>query len=90
MKILTKKKQERLMNDLLDIFLSGSDALKSIGTDQPIDKVQAMLRQMKMIGAAMDAANIIEGRFGNLLLMEVQKQKAEMEKQQGFPLEMKI
>ena len=89
MKILTKKKQERLMNDLLDIFLSGSDALKSIGTDQPIDKVQAMLRQMKMISAAVDAANIIEGRFGNLLLMEVQKQKAEMEKQQGFPLEMK-
>ena len=89
MKILSKKKQERLMNDLLDIFLSGSDALKSIGTDQPIDKVQAMLRQMKMISAAMDAANIIEGRFGNLLLMEVQKQKAEMEKQQGFPLELK-
>lgn len=89
MKILSKKKQKRLMNDLLDIFLSGSDALKSIGTDQPIDKVQAMLRQMKMTSAAMDAANIIEGRFGNLLLMEVQKQKAEMEKQQGFPLEMK-
>jgi hypothetical protein len=89
MKILSKKKQERLMNDLLDIFLSGSDALKSIGTDQPIDKVQAMRRQMKMISAAMDAANIIEGRFGNLLLMEVQKQKAEMEKQQGFPLELK-
>ena len=89
MKILMKKKQERLMNDLLDIFLSGSDALKSIGTDQPIDKVQAMLRQMKMIEAAMDAANIIEGRFGSLLLMEVQKQKAEMEKQQGFPLEIK-
>lgn len=89
MKILTKKKQERLMNDLLDIFLSGSDALKSIGTDQPIDKVQAMLRQTKMIDAAMDAANIIEGYYGNLLLMEVQKQKAEMENQQGFPLEMK-
>ena len=89
MKILSKKKQERLMNDLLDIFLSGSDALKSIGTSQPIDKMQAMLRQMKMISAAMDAANIIEGRFGNLLLMEVQKQKAEMEKQQGFPLELK-
>ena len=89
MKILSKKKQKRLMNDLLDIFLSGSDALKSIGTDQPIDKVQAMLRQMKMTSAAMDAANIIEGRFGNLLLMEVQKQKAEMEKQQGFPLELK-
>ena len=51
--------------------------------------MQAMLRQMKMISAAMDAANIIEGRFGNLLLMEVQKQKAEMEKRQGFPLEMK-
>ena len=77
------------MNDLLDIFLSGSDALKSIGTDQHIDKMQAMLRQMKMISAAMDAANIIEGRFGNLLLMEVQKQKAEMEKKEGFPLEMK-
>lgn len=77
------------MNDLLDIFLSGSDALKSIATNQPIDKVQTMLRQMKMIDAAMDAANIIEGLSGNLLLMEVQKQKAEMENREGFPLEIK-
>ena len=31
MKILTKKKQKRLMFDLLDIFLMGSDALKAEG-----------------------------------------------------------
>ena len=55
MKILTKKKQKRLMFDLIDIFLMGSDALKAVGTRQPMDPTQALQRQMKMIDAAMDA-----------------------------------
>ena len=88
MKILTKKKQERLMQDLLDIYLMGSDALKSIGTKQPMDKVQALRRQMKMIDAAMDAANIIHGFYGNRLLMAVEKRKQEMEAEKGFPLDL--
>ena len=56
------------MQDLLDIYLMGSDAYKSIGTHQPMDETQALHRQMKMIDAAMDAANIIHGFYGNMLL----------------------
>ena len=88
MKILTKKKQEQLMHDLLDIYLMGSDAFKSIGTGPPMDEVQAMHRQTKMIDAAMDAANIIHGFYGNLLLMAVEKRKQEMEAEKGFPLKL--
>ena len=89
MKILTKKKQKRLMDDLLDIFLMGSDALKAVGTHQPMNETQALHRQMKMIDAAMDAANIIHGFYGNMLLMAVEKRKQEMEAEQGFPLKLK-
>ena len=89
MKLLTKKKQERLMHDLLDIYLMGSDALKAIGTRQPMDETQALHRQMKMIDAAMDAANIIHGFYGNRLLMEADRQKQQMEQQHGFPLKLK-
>ena len=89
MKILTKEKQERLMSDLLDIYLTGSDALKAIGTRQPMDELEALHRQMKMIDAAMDAANIIRGFYGNRLLMEVVRRKAELEQQRGFPLKLK-
>lgn len=89
MKILTKKKQKRLMFDLIDIYLMGSDALKAIGTRQPMDETQALQRQLKMIDAAMDAANIIRGFYGNRLLMEVDRRKAELEQQHGFPLKLK-
>lgn len=89
MKILTKKKQERLMSDLLDIYLMGSDALKAVGTGQPMDPMQALQRQKKMIDAAMDAANIIQGFYGNLLLMKVDERKQEMEQHHGFPLKLK-
>ena len=44
---------------------------------------------MKMIDAAMDAANIIQGFYGNLLLMKVDERKEEMEQQHGFPLKLK-
>lgn len=88
MKILTKKKQERLMRDLLDIYLMGSDGLKAIGTRQPMDETQALQRQMKMIDAAMDAANIIRGFYGNRLLMEADKQWLELEQKHGFPLKL--
>ena len=88
MKILTKKKQKRLMFDLLDIFLMGSDALKAVGTRQPMDETQALHRQMKMIDAAMDAANIIRGFYGNQLLMEANKQWQQLEQQHGFPLKL--
>ena len=74
------------MNDLLDIYTMGSDALKSIGTHQLMDETQALRRQMKMIDAAVDAANIIRGFYGNMLLMAVDKRKAEMEEEKGFPL----
>lgn len=89
MKILTKKKQERLMSDLLDIYLMGSDALKAIGTRQPMDETQALQRQMKMIDAAMDAANIIRGFYGNRLLMEADRQWQELQLKHGFPLKLK-
>ena len=89
MKLLTKKKQERLMSDLLDIYLMGSDALKAIGTCQPMDPVQALHRQQKMTSAAMDAANIIRGFYGNRMLMEVDRQKQQLEQQHGFPLKLK-
>ena len=89
MKILTKKKQKRLMFDLIDIFLMGSDALKAVGTRQPMDPAQALQRQMKMIDAAMDAANIIRGFYGNQLLMEADKQWQQLEQQHGFPLKLK-
>ena len=88
MKILTKKKQKRLMFDLLDIFLMGSDALKAVGTRQPMDPAQALQRQKKMIDAAMDAANIIRGFYGNQLLMEADKQWQQLEQQHGFPLKL--
>ena len=88
MKILTKKKQKRLMFDLLDIFLMGSDALKAVGTRQPMDPAQALQRQKKMIDAAMDAANIIRGFYGNRLLMEADKQWQQLEQQHGFPLKL--
>lgn len=88
MKILTKKKQKRLMFDLLDIFLMGSDALKAVGTRQPMDPTQALQRQMKMIDAAMDAANIIRGFYGNRMLMEADKQWQQLEQQHGFPLKL--
>ena len=88
MKILTKKKQKRLMFDLIDIFLMGSDALKAVGTRQPMDETQALQRQMKMIDAAMDAANIIRGFYGNQLLMEANKQWQQLEQQHGFPLKL--
>ena len=86
---LTKKKQKQLMDDLIDLYTMGSDAYKSIGTHQPMSETQALKRQMRMIDAAMDAANIIRGFFGNLLLMEIDKRKAEMEERHGFPLEIK-
>ena len=89
MKILTKKKQERLMRDLLDIYLMGSDGLKAAGTRQPMNELQVLRRQMKMIDAATDAANIIHGFYGNRLLMEVDRRKAELEQQRGFPLKLK-
>ena len=89
MKLLTKKKQKRLMFDLLDIFLMGSDALKAVGTRQPMDPAQALQRQKKMIDAAMDAANIIRGFYGNRLLMEANKQWQQLEQQHGFPLKLK-
>ena len=89
MKLLTKKKQKRLMFDLLDIFLMGSDALKAVGTRQPMDPAQALQRQKKMIDAAMDAANIIRGFYGNQLLMEANKQWQQLEQQHGFPLKLK-
>ena len=89
MEILTKKKQKQLMDDLIDLYTMGSDAYKSIGTHQPMSETQALKRQMRMIDAAMDAANIIRGFFGNLLLMEIDKRKAEMEERHGFPLEIK-
>ncbi len=88
MKILTKKKQERLMSDLLDIYLMGSDALKSIGTRQPMDGMQALHRQMKMTDAAMDAANILQGLCGTQLLMEADTRKRELEAKHGFPLKL--
>ena len=88
MKILTKKKQKRLMFDLIDIFLMGSDALKAVGTRQPMDETQALQRQKKMIDAAMDAANIIRGFYGNRLLMEADKQWQQLEQQHGFPLKL--
>ena len=78
MKILTKKKQKQLMDDLIDLYTMGSDAYKSIGTHQPMSETQALKRQMRMIGF-----------FGNLLLMEIDKRKAEMEERHGFPLEIK-
>lgn len=77
------------MSDLLDIYLMGSDALKAIGTRQPMDPVQALLRQQKMTSAAMDAANIIRGFYGNRLLMEADRQKQQLEQQHGFPLKLK-
>lgn len=89
MKILTKKKQKKLMFDLIDIFLMGSDALKAIGTRQLMDETQALQRQMKMIGAAMDAANIIRGCYGNQMLMEANKQWQQLEQKHGFPLKLK-
>ena len=89
MKILTKKKQKRLMFDLIDIFLMGSDALKAVGTRQPMDPAQALQRQKKMIDAAMDAANIIRGFYGNQLLMEADRQWQQLEQQHGFPLKLK-
>ena len=89
MKILTKKKQKRLMFDLIDIFLMGSDALKAVGTRQPMDPAQALQRQKKMIDAAVDAANIIRGFYGNRLLMEADKQWQQLEQQHGFPLKLK-
>lgn len=89
MKILTKKKQKRLMFDLIDIYLMGSDALKAIGTRQPMDPMQALQRQKKMIDAAMDAAHIIRGFYGNRLLMEVNRQRQELEQKHGFPLKLK-
>ena len=88
MKIFTKKKQKRLMFDLLDIFLMGSDALKAVGTRQPMDPTQALQRQKKMIDAAMDAANIIRGFYGNQMLMEADKQWQQLEQQHGFPLKL--
>jgi hypothetical protein len=89
MKLLTEKQQDRLMRDLLDIYVLGSDAYKSIGTQQPIDTTQALHRQLKMIDAAMDAADIIKGTYGTTLLMTVDKCKAELEKERGFPLKLK-
>ena len=77
------------MSDLLDIYLIGSDGLKAVGTRQPMDETQALHRQMKMIDAATDAANIIRGFYGNRLLMEADKQKQELEQQHGFPLKLK-
>ena len=88
MKILTKKKQKRLMFDLIDIFLMGSDALKAVGTRQPMDETPVLHRQMKMIDAAMDAANIIRGFYGNQLLMEADKQWQQLKQQHGFPLKL--
>ena len=89
MKILTSKRQNKLMRCLLDIYLMGSDALKAVGTGQPMDETQALQRQLKMIDAAMDAANIIQGFYGNRLLMEADRRKAELEARHGFPLELR-
>ena len=91
MKILTKKKQEKLLFDIIDLYNFGSDALKAIGTQQTekFDPFQVVERQKRMIEAAMDAADILQGFVGTRVVMEVDKQKREMEALQGFPLKLK-
>lgn len=91
MKILTKKEQDKLMFDLLDLYTLGSDALKAIGTGQAdaMTAIQALRRQMRMTEAACSAAHIIKGFYGNLLLLKVEERKQEMDERHGFPLELK-
>ena len=91
MKILTKKKQEKLLFDIIDLYNYGSDALKAIGTQQndKFDAWQVLERQKRMIEAAMDAADILHGFVGTRIVMEVDKQKRLLEAQQGFPLQLK-
>ena len=91
MKILTKKKQEKLLFDIIDLYNYGSDALKAIGTQQndKFDARQVLERQKRMIEAAMDAADILQGFVGTCIVKEVDKRKREMEAQQGFPLKLK-
>ena len=69
MKILTKKKQRELMNNILDLYNFGSDALKAIGTHQTdkFDATQALIRQKRITEAAMKAADILQGFFGTRL-----------------------
>ena len=91
MKILTKKKQKELMNNILDLYNFGSDALKAIGTHQTdkFDAMQALIRQKRITEAAMNAADILQGLFGTRLIMEVDKKKHLLELRDGFPLKLK-
>jgi hypothetical protein len=91
MKILTKKKQKKLLFDIIDLYNYGSDALKAIGTQQndKFDAMQVLERQKRMIEAAMDAADILHGFVGTRIVMEVDKQKRLLELRDGFPLKLK-
>lgn len=89
MKILTKKKQKELMNNILDLYNFGSDALKAIGTHQTdkFDAMQALIRQKRITEAAMKAADILQGLFGTRLIMEVDKKKTSFGVKGWFPIE---
>ena len=91
MKIMTKKKQKELMNNILDLYNFGSDALKAIGTHQTdkFDATQALIRQKRITEAAMNAADILQGLFGMRLITEVDKKKHLLELRDGFPLKLK-
>ena len=90
MKILTEKKQEELMHDLLMLYTLGSDGLKAVGTKQEdkMTPIQALRRQLKMTAAAMDAAHILCGKYGMQLMIAVEKRKKEEEEKHGFPLQL--
>ena len=90
MKLLTKKKQNELMHDLLTLYTLGSDGLKAVGTKQEdkMTPIQALRRQQKMTAAAMNAAHILRGMYGMQLMMAVEKRKQEEEEKHGFPLQL--
>lgn len=85
MTFLTKKKQKRMMRDVLELYTIGSEALKAIGTSQAdkIDPVQAMQRQLRMTESAMNIAYNLRGMYGMHLIMAIEKRKQEIEERIG-------
>lgn len=83
MKILTKKKQEELMQLLTNIYLVSSDCIKTLAMlPGGADFIKA---EKSIIGDVMQMAYKLEGLLGSRVMMEVNRRHSEMHQRGEMP-----
>ena len=84
MKILTKKKQEEMMQALAEIYLLSNDCicmLAKLPGGEDFMKIAELL-----IGDAMKIADGLRGKRGKALLVETRRKCMNMRKRSGLPM----